>query len=74
MIILILVIFITRFLFQLALRGATTRDKFFASLGNGASEDDVIKEMKAHYEVLSKNISVVDDFYEKMGEERHDKV
>ena len=59
---------------QLALRGVTTRDKFFASLGNGASEDDVIKEMKLRHEALSKNIAVVDDFYEKMGEERYDKV
>ena len=60
--------------FQLALRGVTTRDKLFESLGNGKSEDDVIKEMRDHHDLLSKNVTAVDEFYEKMGEERHDKV
>ena len=52
----------------------TTREKFFESLGNGATEEVVIKEMQTHFDVLSKNIGVIDEFYEKMGEERHDKV
>ena len=60
--------------FQLALRGVTTREKLFASLGNGATEEEVIAEMKSHMDILSKNIANVNEFYASMGEEREDKV
>ena len=44
------------------------------ALGNGASEDDVLKEMKAHSELMDKTITVICEFYDKMGIDQHGKV
>lgn len=62
------------FIFKLALRGVITREKFFETVGNGNSEEDVIKEMQAHFDVLSKNVIAIDNFYAEVGEERDDKI
>ncbi|XP_065066287.1 glycolipid transfer protein-like [Rhopilema esculentum] len=60
--------------FGLALRGVVAREKFMTALGNGASEDDVLKEMKVHSELMGKNVTVIHEFYDKMGIDQHGKV
>ena len=61
------------FILQLVLRGVSTREKFIASLGNGAPEEQVLNEMAFHLDLITKNLSVLKEFYEKMEEERSDK-
>ena len=50
------------------------RENFIASLGRGASEEEVLKDMQAHVQLMGKNIEVINDFYAKQGEDKSDKV
>lgn len=50
------------------------RENFITALGNGASEEEVLKEMQVHVQLMGKNIEVINDFYAKMGEDKSDKV
>ena len=61
------------FILQLVLMGVSTRETFIASVGNGAHEEDVLKEMTFHLDLITKNLAVLKEFYEKMEEERSDK-
>ena len=58
---------------QLVLMGVSTREKFIASLGNGAPEEEVLNEMAFHLDLITKNLAVLKEFYKKMEEERSDK-
>eukprot|EP00112_Aurelia_sp_Birch-Aquarium-sp1_P025210 Seg827.9 transcript_id=Seg827.9/GoldUCD/mRNA.D3Y31 product="Glycolipid transfer protein" protein_id=Seg827.9/GoldUCD/D3Y31 len=59
--------------FGLVLRAVSTREKFIASIGNGAPEEEVLKEMALHLDLITKNLAVLKEFYEKMEEDRSDK-
>ena len=50
------------------------RENFIAAIGNGASEEDVLKDMQVHVNLMGKNIEVINDFYAKMGQDKQDKV
>ena len=50
------------------------RENFIASIGNGAPEEEVLKDMQAYVQVMGKNIEVINDFYAKMGEDKSEKV
>eukprot|EP00795_Rhopilema_esculentum_P015248 gene15247-6456_t len=61
-------------IFSLAMKAVPYRENFIAALANGASEEEVLKDMQVHVQLMGKNIEVINDFYAKMGEDKHDKV
>ena len=53
-------------LFQLAMKAVPYRKDFIAALGrNKVDEATVLKEMKDFQDLLSQNIDVIEDFYQK---------
>jgi len=61
-------------IFSLAMKAVPYRENFIAALGRGASEEEVLKDMQAHVQLMGKNIEVINDFYAKQGEDKSDKV
>lgn len=61
-------------IFSIAMKAVPYRENFIASIGNGAPEEEVLKDMQAYVQVMGKNIEVINDFYAKMGEDKSEKV
>lgn len=61
-------------IFSIALKAVPYRENFIAALGKGATEDQVLADMKNHCHLMGKNIQVIQDFYIKIGEDRSDKI
>eukprot|EP00112_Aurelia_sp_Birch-Aquarium-sp1_P004994 Seg1566.12 transcript_id=Seg1566.12/GoldUCD/mRNA.D3Y31 product="Pleckstrin-like domain-containing family A member 8" protein_id=Seg1566.12/GoldUCD/D3Y31 len=61
-------------IFSLAMKAVPYRENFIAAIGNGASEEDVLKDMQVHVNLMGKNIEVINDFYAKVGQDKQEKV
>ncbi len=61
-------------LFQIAMKAVPYRQNFIAALGKGAPEEEVLKDMKVHVELMGNNVKVINDFYVKSGEDKDGKV
>lgn len=61
-------------IFSIAMKAVPYRQNFIAALGKGAPEEEVLKDMKVHVELMGNNVKVINDFYVKSGEDKDGKV